>query len=107
MPPDAIPALPVALVATVLLGRPEQAMSELEIKATVLRLMQELEVSGGRVYVPRENREYALEVGLRMLRLRRLVEETTEGLLRVRPEDLPLLRYYANSVKHLVADSPR
>ncbi len=97
----AIPALPVALVATVLLRRPERAMSELEIKAAVLRLMEEVEASGGRVYVPRENREYALEVGLRMLRLRRLLEQTGEGLLRVRPEELSMLRYYANSLAHL------
>jgi hypothetical protein len=36
-----------------------------------------------------------------MLRLRRLVEER-EGLLTARPEELPLLRYYANSIAHLV-----
>lgn len=98
---DAVPALPVALVATVLLRRPEKALSELEIKAAVLALMQEIERAGGRVYVPRENREYALEVGLRMLRLRRLLEETDGGLLRARAGELPLLRYYANSLAHL------
>ena len=76
-------------------------MSELEIKAAVLGLMQEIEAAGGRVYVPRENREYALEVGLRMLRLRRLVEETEAGLLRPRSRELGVLRYYANSVAHL------
>jgi glycerol-3-phosphate O-acyltransferase len=98
----AIPALPVALVATVLLRRPEQSSSELEVKASVLRLMQEIETSGGRVYVPRENREYALEVGLRMLRLRRLVVQSADGLLRPHPEEINVLRYYANSVSHLV-----
>ncbi len=102
----AIPALPVALAATVMLERPERALSELEIKAAVLRLMERIESSGGRVYVPRADREYSLEVGLRMLRLRRLVEETAEGMLRPRPEDLPVLRYYANSVSHLVAAAP-
>ena len=98
----AIPALPVALVATVLLERPDRAMSELEIKAAVLRLMQRIEDNGGRVYVPREDREYALEVGLRMLELRRLVERTGDGMLRPRPEETAVLRYYANSVAHLV-----
>jgi len=99
----AIPALPVALVATVILRQPDQALSELEIKASVLRLMQEIEAAGGKVYVPRENREYALEVGLRMLRLRRLVQKTGDGLFRPHPDEVRLLRYYANSVKHLVA----
>jgi hypothetical protein len=36
-----------------------------------------------------------------MLRLRRLVEER-EGLLAARAEELPLLRYYANSIAHLL-----
>jgi len=102
----AIPALPVALVATVLLRQPDQGLSELEVKASVLRLMQQIEASGGRVYVPRANREYALEVGLRMLRLRRLVEQTADGLLRPHPEEVGVLRYYANSVSHLVAEAP-
>ena len=97
----AIPVLPVALVATVLLRRPERALSELEIKSAVLGLMERMEAAGGSVYVPRENREYALEVGLRMLRLRRLVEEAGDGLLCARTEELPLLRYYANSITHL------
>ena len=96
-----MPALPVSLVATVLLRDPQRALSELEVKASVLRLMEEVEAAGGQVYVPRTDREYALEVGLRMLRLRRLVEETADGLLRAVPEELPLLRYYANSVAHL------
>ena len=98
---SAVPVLPVALVATVLLRRPERALSELEIKSAVLRLMERAEAAGGSVYVPRENREYALEVGLRMLRLRRLIEDVGDGLLRARSEELALLRYYANSIAHL------
>jgi glycerol-3-phosphate O-acyltransferase len=39
-------------------------------------------------------------VGLRMLRLRRLVDEE-DGIFRVRPEEMPLLAYYANSILHL------
>jgi glycerol-3-phosphate O-acyltransferase len=99
----AVPALPVALVATVLLCQPRQPMSELEIKVAVHRLMQEVETAGGRVHVPRQNREYALEVGLRMLRLRRLVEETSDRLLRPRSGAVQVLEYYANSIAHLVS----
>jgi len=36
-----------------------------------------------------------------MLTLRRIVEER-EGLYSVREEELPLLRYYANSIAHLL-----
>ena len=35
-----------------------------------------------------------------MLTLRRLVEDA-DGLFRARREELPLLRYYANSIAHL------
>ena len=45
-------------------------------------------------------KNYAIVVGLRMLTLRRLVEEK-EGLFIAVPEELPLLRYYANSIAHL------
>ena len=53
--------------------------------------------------MPRADRDYAIEVGLRMIRLRRLVEQSADGLLRPRSEDLPVLRYYANSVSHILA----
>ena len=40
-------------------------------------------------------------VGLRMLLMRHLVEEN-EGIYIARAQELPLLRYYANSVAHLL-----
>jgi hypothetical protein len=40
-----------------------------------------------------------------MLTLRHLVEER-EGLYAAREDELPLLRYYANSIAHLAAASP-
>jgi hypothetical protein len=36
-----------------------------------------------------------------MLTLRHLVEET-QGLYRAVPAELPLLRYYASSIEHLI-----
>ncbi len=96
----AVPALPVALVARVLLADSARFVSELELKSSVERLMRALEAAGGHVYVPRADREYALDVGLRMLRLRRLLEER-DGLVRPRRNELALLRYYANSLAHL------
>jgi len=43
---------------------------------------------------------HAVSVGLRMLTLRKLVEEK-DGLYAVRPSELPLIRYYGNSIAHL------
>jgi len=96
-----IPVLPVAMVATALLRNPEARRSELEIKAEVLRLIRELETAGAHVYVPRADQDYAVTVGLRMLTLRNLVGEE-DGLYFPRPEELPILSYYANSIRHLL-----
>ncbi len=99
-----VPVVPVALVATVFLRQEGAALSELEVKAEVGRVLQRLEAAKAHVYVPRRDLDYALSVGLRMLRLRRLLQER-EGLLSARPEELPLLRYYANSIAHLLDET--
>ena len=76
-----VPVLPVALVATALLdaGAP---LSMLELKARVLGLVQRLAAGGAHVHIPRGDQDYAIEVGLRMLRLRHLVAEV-DGLYRI------------------------
>jgi glycerol-3-phosphate O-acyltransferase len=96
-----VPALPVSLVATALreAGAP---LSMLELKARVLALVQRLAASGAHVHIPRGDQDYAIEVGLRMLRLRHLVAEA-DGLYRVNADEIPLLDYYANSIVHLLA----
>ena len=101
-----VPVLPVPLVASVLLhDDAKAALSELELKSAVQALMARLEAVGGHVYVPRTDRDYALTVGLRMLTLRGLVLEQ-DGLFRANPDELTILRYYANSIAHLVAAPP-
>jgi glycerol-3-phosphate O-acyltransferase len=95
-----IPVVPVSLVATLFVREPEKSWSELELKARVLESIEDLERRGAHVYVPRGDQDYAIKVGLRMLTLRHLVEET-EGLYRAVPAELPLLRYYASSIEHL------
>jgi glycerol-3-phosphate O-acyltransferase len=92
-----IPVLPVSLVASVLVGAPERAFSELELKAEVLAKWRALEAAGAYVYVPRGDQDYAVSVGLRMLTLRRAVA-VTGGIFRPAPDELPLLRYYANAI---------
>ena len=99
-----VPVLPVSLVATVLLGEPERALGELDLKGGAQALIGRLESRGHHVYIPRQDRDYAIAVGLRMLTLRNLVEER-DGLFRPVPEELPLLRYYANAIAHLVEGS--
>jgi len=98
---EVIPAVPVALVAAVLLRDPDRAMSELELKGEVFALSRRLEERGAHVYVPRGDQDYAIAVGLRMLTLRRVIA-VADGLYRVNPADVPLLAYYANSIRHLL-----
>jgi glycerol-3-phosphate O-acyltransferase len=95
-----IPVLPVPLVATVLLQRAEPA-SALDIKTRVGALVRTLEARGARLYVPRRDWDYAVSAGLRMLTPRRLVDER-DGLFMARADETPLLRYYANSIAHLL-----
>ena len=97
---EVVPALPVSLVATVVLdaGKP---MSALELKAQVAVLMHRLVAGGAHIHIPRADQDYAVEVGLRMLLLRHLVEEEN-GLFRANPREEVLLRYYANSIAHLL-----
>ena len=81
---SAIPVVPVPLVATVFTRRPGHAMSELEIKAQVHSLIEELQLRGAYVHIPRGDRDYEVAVGLRMLTLRHFVEESARDLPRER-----------------------
>ena len=96
-----VPVLPVPLVASVLMRNPNGSLSELDIKTAVHSLMQRIEGLGGHVYIPRADRDYAINVGVRMLTLRRMVVER-DGMYTVNPPDLKLVAYYANSIQHLL-----
>jgi glycerol-3-phosphate O-acyltransferase len=98
-----VPVVPVPLVAAVFVARAEQGLgplSPLELKTAAQQRLAALEAAGAKVYVPRRDRDYAIEAGLRMLTLRHFVEER-DGLYAARAAELPLLRYYANSIAHL------
>ena len=95
----AIPVLPVSVVATVFARRPARVMSALEVKAHAWALIAELTRSGAYVHIPRADLDYAITVGLRMLVLRRFVEES-EGLFRAHADERDMLDYYANSIEH-------
>jgi len=96
-----IPVVPVPLMATVFVRYPERALSEFELKAEVESLLMDLEAAKAHVHIPRKDLDYALSVGLRMLTMRRLVS-VDDGLFRASAEEMPMLRYYANSIEHLL-----
>ena len=98
-----IPVLPVSVLATIFVREPDRGLDRMELMARGQALLGEFEASGAHVYIPRRDRDYTMEVGLRMLTLRHVVVER-DGLFYARREDLPLLEYYANSVAHLLAE---
>ena len=77
-------------------------MEALRVKAEAFALTQRLSAAGALVYLPRGDQDYAIEVGLRMLVLRRIVLEE-RGLFTANPAEQKILEYYANSISHFLA----
>lgn len=94
-----VPALPVALIATVLLDRADDAPTLAGLRADIDALITRLEARGAPVYVPGRNRDHAIDLGLGTLLLRRVVS-LDDGRYRIAPGEDLLLRYYANSIAH-------
>jgi glycerol-3-phosphate O-acyltransferase len=100
-----IPVLPVSLIATVLLRADQHALTEIEIKSGVLSLIEEIREKGAHVHVPRGDVGYAVHVGLRMLTMRGIVEVQEDKYLG-NPNEMVLLRYYANGIAHHLTSPP-
>jgi len=99
---EIVPALPVALASHVFLANGEKWVGEPELKSAIFALILRLEEKGAHVHIPRADRDYAVSTGLRMLRLRRMIEVDEAGLVRAAPGERLLLTYYANSIAHLL-----
>lgn len=97
-----VPVLPVALVASVLISEDTPAeLSELELKARIVDRIEQLTEDGYHVHIPKNDMDYAVSTGLRMLLLRHIVLSGDNGLYRANPDERVLLEYYANSIAHL------
>ena len=95
-----VPALPVSLAALALLRMPGRALTAFELKGEVHELMARLERRGAYIHIPRRDREYAVNVGVRTLLQRHIILEK-DGQYRVNSGEMPLLAYYANAIAHL------
>ena len=96
-----VPVLPVPLVATVLLDAGTTQLTEFELKGRVYDLMARLEASGAYVHIPRADRNYAIDTGIRILLMRRLII-ADRGAYSANASETAILRYYANAIAHLV-----
>ncbi|MDQ2092118.1 1-acyl-sn-glycerol-3-phosphate acyltransferase [Marimonas arenosa] len=92
-----VPVLPVPLVATALLWA-EAPLTRAALEEAVKDLVEDLH--NAHVHIPRDDYSYAVEVGLRNLRRRRVAIER-DGCFAVSSEDRPLMEYYAASIGHL------
>ena len=99
-----VPALPVSLVTWTMLEDPERGLTAFELKGRVFELMQRLEAQGAYIHIPRRDREYAIDVGVRMLLLRRLIVEADDQY-RINPAETALLAFYANAIAPLAGPS--
>jgi glycerol-3-phosphate O-acyltransferase len=98
-----VPVLPVPVVAAVLLEDETRARDE--IAARFAALVGDMAAHGAHIHMPRGDLDYAVEVGLRLLELRRIVV-CDDGHYRINPPDRPLLTFYANSIAHLSTHIP-
>lgn len=98
---DAMPALPVSMVCWILLTDPVRYWSRAGLEAAYADAVIQLRRRERPAFVPRRDPTYAVEAGLRMLRLRQMVLSGENGY-RVNPEQRELLDYYAAGVRHLL-----
>ncbi|UWQ01001.1 1-acyl-sn-glycerol-3-phosphate acyltransferase [Aliiroseovarius crassostreae] len=95
-----VPVLPVPVVSAVMLEK--EAHTRAEVTDRFQTLVAEMEQHGAHIHMPRNDLDYAVEVGLRLMLMRGLIIEEN-GCFRVNPADRVLLGFYANSIAHLSA----
>ncbi|MEY8830233.1 1-acyl-sn-glycerol-3-phosphate acyltransferase [Sedimentitalea sp. XS_ASV28] len=97
-----VPMLPVPVVAWLMLERGPMTRADVEVAfGSILRNYPD-----AHVHLPRDSRDYGAEVGLRNLVERKILR--LEGdRYHVEPDQMALVRYYANSIRHLMEkDAP-
>jgi glycerol-3-phosphate O-acyltransferase len=95
-----VPILPVSLISTVLLDGDQKPLSQEQVQKLAREELDRLLANGAYMHIPRKSLDYAVEVGLRMLILRRALE-LKDGLYHFKAKEEELIRYYANAIAHL------
>ena len=96
-----VPVLPVPAVSWLILHK--GPMTRAELSAALSEIVRELpEIH---VHLPHHEVASAVEVGAQhLLKRKMLIEEN--GRLSPAPGETELLRYYSNSIRHLMPDAP-
>jgi len=91
------PVLPVPAIAWLISTR--GAMTRSAIEQALSKMIVDLPKA--HIHLPRDDRAYAAEVGLRNL-MERGILTVEDGKYAANPEDADLLEFYANSIRHLM-----
>lgn len=96
-----VPVLPVCTISYVLRKHGNNPLTFLEQEFH--SITRQLQDRGAHVYIPRDDLDYAFEVGLRMLELRNLVTVSSEDkTVVIVGNEENVVAYYANSIVHLL-----
>ncbi len=93
-----VPVLPVSLIASIMLEA--GSLSKIGVKGAAHRRLKGYAARGVYSHIPREDEDYAVDVGLRMLEMRHILSED-DGVYTVVDENREVLEYYANAIAHL------
>jgi glycerol-3-phosphate O-acyltransferase len=96
---DVVPILPVAMMSEIVLEHKSEWLSELDLKTTASRRIDQLVEKGAPIDLSANAVEGVLSAALVMLEGRGFVE-VRENLIRAKPGAVDLLKYYANSIEH-------
>ncbi len=93
-----VPVLPVSLISSIMLEA--GSLSKIGVKGAAHTRLQDYAARGVYSHIPREDEDYAVDVGIRMLEMRHILTEK-DGVYGVSEENREVLEYYANSIAHL------
>jgi glycerol-3-phosphate O-acyltransferase len=94
---EIVPVLPVPMISWLLSAR--GAMTRKEITKALHELIAAM--PNAHVHMPRDNIDYAVEVGLRSLTERNVLTQTSDSYA-PNPAHVDTLNFYANSIAHLM-----
>ncbi|MFT4784892.1 MAG: glycerol-3-phosphate O-acyltransferase [Paracoccaceae bacterium] len=97
-----MPVLPVPMVAYLLLessmNKGPEPVAQPQLKAAAHALIQRIELAGGYVHLAREDLDYTLAFGTRILLSRRIAVQTPDGLC-LAPGQHAVASYYAAGIR--------
>lgn len=97
---NVVPVLPVSLVSTVLLEAGEKSMGILDIEKAAGNLQNALQTRGAPIIeMSRSKRAGVIADAVDFLMLRKLIV-AVDGRFSAVPEEVSILRYYANAIEH-------